>query len=35
MQEGKPQKVFVVHMGDFAAFDFQKTKVYLIPAWAI
>lgn len=31
----QPDKVFIVHLGDFAVFDFQKTKVYLIPAWAI
>lgn len=31
----QPDKVFVIHLGDFAVFDFQKTRVYLIPAWAI
>ena len=31
----QPNKVFVIHLGDSAVFDFQKTRVYLIPAWAI
>ena len=31
----QPSKGFIIHTGDFNYLEFKKTKIYLIPAWAI
>lgn len=31
----QPSKGFVIHLGEFSFLKFKKTKIYLIPAWAI
>ena len=30
-----PLKGFIIHLGEFSLLNFKKTKIYLIPAWAI
>lgn len=31
----QPPEVFIIHLGEFNLLNFKKTKIYLIPAWAI
>lgn len=31
----QPSKGFIVHLGGFNLLNFKKTKIYLIPAWAV
>ena len=31
----QPSKGFIVHTGEFSLLELKKTKIYLIPAWAI
>ncbi len=31
----QPSRAFIIHLGGFDFFDFRKTRVYLIPAWAV
>jgi len=31
----QPSKAFIIHLGEFNILKFKKTKIYLIPAWAI
>ncbi len=31
----QPTKGFIIHLGEFNLLSFKKTKIYLIPAWAI
>lgn len=30
-----PSRGFIIHRGEFALLNFKKTKIYVIPAWAI
>ena len=30
-----PSKAFIVHLGEFASFDFKKTKIWVIPSWSV